>query len=388
MKLHIVSFAIPYPADYGGVIDVFYKIKALSELGIEITLHCFEYGERKPQPELETYCRTVYYYKRRRDLFQQFSFTPFIVSTRKNKSLLQNILMDDAPILFEGLHSCAFINSVVLKSRKKFVRMHNVEWQYYFNLAMSEKNIFKKIFFKIESARLKFFEKKIIPATEKIFFISPEDEKYFLEKFIHPKIKSEIIFPFHPYVLNFTENMENEKKYFFFHGNLSVPENENSVREIILNIFSDTLTTNIPFLVAGKSPSASFKNFLSKFLNVELIENPSDDALQKLSQHAMAHILHVENSAGIKLKLIRSLAENQNVFAHRNLLPSESWTQYFIVFNSWRELKTEITHFNFDVINPEIFALRKKLFEGILDNEMNAKKIMESIFFESYENSQ
>ena len=29
--LHIISFDVPYPANYGGVIDVFYRVKALTE---------------------------------------------------------------------------------------------------------------------------------------------------------------------------------------------------------------------------------------------------------------------------------------------------------------------------------------------------------------------
>ena len=49
--LHIVSFDVPWPANYGGVIDVFYKVKALADLGIRLHLHCFEYG-RGEAPEL------------------------------------------------------------------------------------------------------------------------------------------------------------------------------------------------------------------------------------------------------------------------------------------------------------------------------------------------
>jgi len=59
-KLHIVSFNIPYPPNYGGVIDVFYKIKELHQLNIEIYLHCFEY-DRPQQKELEKYCKNVFY---------------------------------------------------------------------------------------------------------------------------------------------------------------------------------------------------------------------------------------------------------------------------------------------------------------------------------------
>ena len=33
--LNIVSFNIPYPANYGGVIDVYYKLEALRACGVE-----------------------------------------------------------------------------------------------------------------------------------------------------------------------------------------------------------------------------------------------------------------------------------------------------------------------------------------------------------------
>ena len=65
MTLHIVSFDIPYPANYGGVIVIFNQIKALHALGVKVILHCFQYGDRTPQPELAQYCQEVYYYKMR-----------------------------------------------------------------------------------------------------------------------------------------------------------------------------------------------------------------------------------------------------------------------------------------------------------------------------------
>ena len=42
--LHIVALNIPFPANYGGAIDIYYKVKALHEIGYTIHLHCFEYG--------------------------------------------------------------------------------------------------------------------------------------------------------------------------------------------------------------------------------------------------------------------------------------------------------------------------------------------------------
>ena len=61
MFLHIVSFDIPYPANYGGVIVIFNQIKALQQQGVKVILHCFQYGDRKPQQELERFCHEVHY---------------------------------------------------------------------------------------------------------------------------------------------------------------------------------------------------------------------------------------------------------------------------------------------------------------------------------------
>ena len=59
LKLHIVSFDNPYPPNYGGVIDVFYKLKHLHASGVKIYLHAFEYG-RKPAKELNQFCEKVF----------------------------------------------------------------------------------------------------------------------------------------------------------------------------------------------------------------------------------------------------------------------------------------------------------------------------------------
>jgi hypothetical protein len=70
--LNIISFNVPYPPDYGGVIDVFNKIRWLSEIGVGIYLHVFTYN-RPADKELEKYCEKVFYYKRKTGLRNQFS---------------------------------------------------------------------------------------------------------------------------------------------------------------------------------------------------------------------------------------------------------------------------------------------------------------------------
>ena len=61
--LHIISLDVPYPANYGGVFDLFCKLPVLQAAGVKIHLHCFDNG-RGQQPELNKYCEEVFYYQR------------------------------------------------------------------------------------------------------------------------------------------------------------------------------------------------------------------------------------------------------------------------------------------------------------------------------------
>ena len=135
--LHVISFDIPVPVNYGGAIDVFYKLKAFRDAGVKIHLHCFEY-DRQPAPLLNTLCEDVFYYRRDISRSRLFSLKPFIVATRASQALLINLLKDDHPILFEGLHSCFFLSDTRLKNRTKVVRTHNIEHDYYASLGRIE----------------------------------------------------------------------------------------------------------------------------------------------------------------------------------------------------------------------------------------------------------
>ena len=101
---------------------MYYRIKALKELGLKLTLHVFEYGRGKHK-ELDA-LGEVHYYRRKRSIWQLFSGRPFIVQSRKNKLLLEQLLQNDAPILFEGIHTTWYLEHPEIKKRMTLVRMH------------------------------------------------------------------------------------------------------------------------------------------------------------------------------------------------------------------------------------------------------------------------
>ena len=143
--IHIVSFDVPFPPDYGGVIDVYYKIKALNDAGIRTHLHCFAYG-RQPKSELAKLCASVNYYPRQTQKSLLFNTLPYIVLSRKSPELKTRLLADEFPILMEGMHTTFLLPDPDLASRTRVVRMHNIEHEYYEHLAQAERNVFKRYY--------------------------------------------------------------------------------------------------------------------------------------------------------------------------------------------------------------------------------------------------
>jgi len=74
VSINIVCLDVPYPANYGGAINMFHKIRWLHKKGVHIYLHCFEYGDRPATPELNKYCKEVTYYKERLGLVHYYHY--------------------------------------------------------------------------------------------------------------------------------------------------------------------------------------------------------------------------------------------------------------------------------------------------------------------------
>ena len=292
-QLHIVSFDVPFPPNYGGAVDVFYKIRALYNLGVKIHLHCFEYGRGK-QKELNNYCASVTYYQRDKSKAKLLSKLPFIVATRKNEQLLKNLNKNDYPILIEGLHNCWFLDE--LKPSKRFVavRTHNVEHDYYKGLAKVEKSLFKKQFFLSEAKKLKAFE-SVLKKADLLLSISPNDTDYF-----HSKYKNAKYLPAFHSGEEITARV-GRGTFALYHGNLGVGEN-NEASLYLIDVFSKL---NYPLVLAGSDPSKELIKKVSQSKNVNLSSNISFTEMENLIAAAHMNILPTFQPTGIKLKFNR-----------------------------------------------------------------------------------
>lgn len=368
--LHILSFDVPYPPDYGGVIDVYYKMKAFADQGIHVHLHCYQYG-REAAKQLEEICDEVIYYKRKiyKDPF--FSKDPYIVITRNSGEILDNLRKDDYPIFFEGLHSCYYLNSEILHNRFKVVRMHNIEHVYYKNLAKIEKNLFKKYFFNTEANRLRKFEKHLKKANLTAA-ISPADHQY-----LNLKYQNSFYLPvFHSNTQ--VEVLPGKGDFVLYHGNLSVGENNEAAIYLIREIFNDL---EIPLYIAGMNPSSELIKAAAENPGVKLFSKLNNQEIHNLIQKAQINILHTQQNTGIKLKLVNVLFNGRFCIVNPKMVEATGLEDLCIVAPTKQKMKAFVQEYFEKEFPHEEITKRKCVLESNFNNERNTKLIIDKINF-------
>lgn len=362
--IHIIAFNVPYPANYGGVIDVFYKLKALHAMGVKIHLHCFTYGRNEVR-ELEVLCDTVKYYPRKTGLFKALSLSPYIVNTRQSKELLQNLLKDNYPILFECLHSCYYLSDKRLSNRLKIYRESNIEHEYYQNLCTAEKNLLKKLYFALEAWKLKRFEKQLQYA-DYMLAVSKNDQEKLIQTFPHNKV---IYLPsFHPNIDLHTK--AGKGAYALYHGNLSVAENHHAAAYLIKQVFSQL---QVPFTIAGLNPPAYLVELAAQYPHLKLIPNPSDTEMRDLIINAQMNVLVTFQPTGLKLKLLNVLHNGRFCIVNPEMLSGTGLDELCIIANDAQALKTAIAA-NFETsFDKATLNTRTELLSQHYSNRKNAE---------------
>ncbi|MDP4266024.1 MAG: glycosyltransferase [Bacteroidota bacterium] len=368
--LNVVSFDVPYPPNYGGVIDVFFKIKSLHEAGIKVHLHCYQYG-REESLELVKICESVNYYKRLTSKRYLFHNDPFIVISRQSDNLINNLLENDYPILFEGLHTCYYLNDERISKRRRIVRTHNIEHDYYSSLARVEKNLFKKFYFNSESTKLYNFENQLSHATA-IASISRNDKEYFSSKYNNVNLVS----AFHPN--NAIDIEQGRGEYVLYHGSLSIGENNEAALFLVNNVFNDI---DIPFIIAGNNPSRQLVQVVNNKKNINLVDNVSTEKIYELIHNAQINILPTFQATGIKLKLLAALYKGRHCVVNRPMIINTGLEELCIIRDTKEELKSAvIEYFSKPFTNDEIKKRDVCMYAMGFSNKKNVDTLIEIIF--------
>jgi len=365
LKLDIVSFGVPFPPNYGGAIDVYYRLVALKQLGVSIHLHCFTYDDKKPSEDLEKLCDQVTYYKRETGYRSIFTKLPYVVATRMPQSLLINLASGNGPIFFDGLHTCGFIGRKELQHRPSFVRMHNIEWEYYMFLCQTSTSWWRKLHFKRESMKLRRFEREVVQNADVIFAISIGDQGYFANR--HKN--AHVLTPFHQY--DEVMALTGEGDYVLLHGDLSVEDNLANVEDIA----AICTKLDLRYKVAGRAPGEEGIARLKKLKSAELHLNVSDEEMLKLMQNAQVQIIDSSITSGFKLKLLSALFTARHVIV-RDVLVSGNLGKVVHTYVNQSEIESLLIPLMQQPVTQKDIAVRKSVLLPNLSNAANASKLI------------
>lgn len=362
--VHIVCLDAPSPPDYGGAIDMYYKITALRSIGKKIILHYFNYKENRSAAGLETYCEEINVYSRTSFFKSLLTLKPYIVSSRIEPDLIHRLNRDDYPVLLEGIH-CSGIISHLSPKRKIVVRVHNDEAEYYKTLYMKERHFIKRMYFLYESELLHSYQ-KTLSGEPRYAFISSLDLEIFREKY---RQHNGIYIPsFIPWQTISSKTGRGE--YCLYHGNLSISENIEAALWLIENVFSKL---PVPLIIAGRNAKALDGSFRGK-AEVRLMNDPSDTELTRLIQNAQINVLPSMNATGVKLKLLHALFEGRFCMSNSNGIAGSGMENYVTQANTPEEWITRIEQKMASSFTNEMIEERNQIL-SVYNNTINAEKL-------------
>lgn len=369
--LHIVCLQVPYPPDYGGVIDLFWKLKYLKEQGVSIQLHCFD-DDRGAQPELKKYCEAIHYYPRIKGFRSVSLSVPYIVNSRRSSQLLQNLQKDNHPILLEGIHCSFLLSADKLKNRTVVLRLHNNESDYYRQLANNSSNGFRKWYYRIESRLLQKYEPGGIRKATVALSVSQQETVSFNRNGLNNVHYLPVFVPW-----TSVENLTGKGVYCLYQGNLSVAENERAAIWIINNVFHNI---NIPLIIAGKNPSGTLKNLINQYPHIQLLENPDSGKMHDLISNAQMNILPSFSETGIKFKLLHALFVGRFCLTNQAMVAGTGLEKACIIADKPAHIVEKITEYMQKDFDDVAQQERQTLLQNFYNNEETTQKLLNWIF--------
>lgn len=370
-QLHIVCLDVPWPADYGGAIDMMNRIKMFHQSGIGIHLHYFSYNERGTPNELNQFCKTINVYEREK-IQSGFSFSkPYIISSRINENLVERLNSDNHPVLLEGIHCTGILPKLERAGRKVVVRMHNEESTYYKELARAETGLLKKLYFYNESRLLKNYSHHL-PNDCTYACVSENDVQVLQQDYELNKVKMLPTFPAWQKV----KGLEGEGTFCLFHGNLSVAENDEAAIWLLCKVFTKA---RMPLVIAGKKPSRRLQKLAGLCQHTCLIENPSEDEMTDLVTKAHIHVLPCfnKNVTGIRLKLLHALFEGRHCVVSEPMVAGTGLEAACHIGTTATAFASIVMQLNHQPFTREEIILRKQLLGDTYNNEKNTQTLIQ-----------
>jgi hypothetical protein len=274
----------------------------------------------------------------------------------------------------EGVH-CSFpLMDERFKNRKCFVRLHNVEYQYYKDLYKSSTSLIRKLYYWNESRLLRKYESQL--AKKATFWGTTEkDNDVYRKKFGCNRIDLLPIF-LPSWEKSCADGMGS---YCLYHGDLSVDANEKAALWLLQDVF---FKIKLPLVIAGKNPSDKLIEVAHEQTHTCIVENPTEKEMQDMIAKAQMNVIPSFTTTGMKVKLLNALTNGKHCVANKATLEGSNLDELCHEANT----KEEFQHAVVDLFEQAFTSKEKKIREetiaNLFNNNLNAQKMVRWIWGE------
>lgn len=313
-KILIVAGEFPYPANHGGIVDIWKRMNAFKKMNFSIDLMVTvkENPSREQIREVERVVQNIFIVKRSNKVSYIFKKLPLQINSRKTleKFQMNNKIYDW--VILEGECTLAILSNKSLKYKKIILRMHNDESKYFRELSKSSQTWFKKFYYLSESYKFSWGEPYFIQQIENIMFISLDEKQRYTSKY---NIKNACFLP--PAIdLKFYSRPLNNKTVLFI-GSLFMINNQEAIRYYIKYIHPQLNDIkNYKFIIAGNNRNESLDwlyDLKSQFSNIYIYESPKD--LSEIYEMSTVFVNPMLHGAGVKVKTIEAIVNGLPVIS-------------------------------------------------------------------------
>lgn len=362
-EINIISFDNPYPPNYGGVIDVFYKIKALHAIGYSIHLHCFVKEIPSEYEELKSLTSSAYFYKTTNNPLHFLSAMPFSVISRSDRKLVENLCKVEAPILFEGLKTTCSVYDHRLKNYAKILRLQNIEEDYFNGISKSEESLWKKIVFKIEARKYQKYKDVFSKFASVITLSKFENDSVmkYCEKSVYIPVfhGNEKVAP-----------LEGFGEYAIYHGDLNTADNRKCAA-FLIDVFKEL--PEFKLVIASGSNEDLVKNLIGEAKNIQFEKLLDFSHLTKLLRDSHISISWSFQKSGTKLKAINSLFNSRHCVINENIIDDEVVSALCVSVQNKEELTAQVRRLFLESYSD--YQRRSEILENYMSDIKNALKI-------------
>ncbi|MEL6459559.1 MAG: glycosyltransferase [Cyanobacteria bacterium J06636_27] len=324
MKITLVCHDIPYPAIHGGRIDMWRRIKAFAQIGVELQLICWfdKAPLREDVAEIKKYVDSAYFIQFKHDLCSTghrllnlvrypLEVTSRVVVGKRLNHLISKVRAFKPHVIWlDGIHG----GNVASKLSQHFdipivTRCHNIEHLYYqrlFNSATGASK-FKRY---LSVSHLETYEKSLLKNSLLFYDISAEDLKFWKShgfrngRYLPPLME---VYPSHNQD-KYSQNIDTSHQYdVVFLGNLYSNNNVAGIIWFLTQVLPEIRIQipDIKVLIAGAKPIHKIKQLCEETDGVDLSINPPSS--KEIYNSGRVLINPVLTGSGVSIKSLEML---------------------------------------------------------------------------------